>query len=299
MTKKSKTLLFFGNERILSGVDFDRSPVLEQLIKDGFSVAGVVLNKHETKTRKPMNEATASLAKAHNIPVFYPSSSSEIESIVDNTNAFGAVLIAFGMIIPSVVLSKLEGGIINVHPSLLPKYRGSSPIETAILNGDTEIGVSLMRIEEKMDAGPIYIQQSIKVVNDDKLFIANQLLSVAQQLIHDNLSKILDGELQPSAQDEDKATYTAKLTKQQAVLDTDKMSAREALNVIRAYKYYPKAKLSIGSHTVFPLKAHSSIKPEGLSVVCADQKYLVIDELMAPNGKTMSGEQFAIGYLST
>src|SRR5581483_9225315 len=125
-----------------------------------------------------------------------------------------AVLVAFGRIIPQPIIDLFPKGIINIHPSLLPKLRGPTPIETAILDGLTETGVSLMRLEAKMDAGPLYSQQKISLNGDEtKLELATKLNKVGAELLINSLPAILDGSLIPKPQNNSKATYTKLITK--------------------------------------------------------------------------------------
>lgn len=298
MTNKSKPLIFFGNERILSGVNFDSSPILDSLIKNGFKIVGVVLNKHESRSRKSKTEATEQLASKHNIPVYYPEDSSEILEIITDLKPFAAVLVAYGRIVPPQVLNKFEGGVINIHPSLLPKYRGPSPIESALLNDESVIGVSLIKLVEKMDAGPIYAQSAVDITElSDKIDISKEVLKVASQLLIDNLESILNGSLAPVTQKENLATYTNKLTTKTSVLDPKNMTAKEAALRIRAYKYYPKTRLIISGHTIFPLSCHIAKFPEdNLSIEFRDGQYLIIDTLVSPSGKLISGNDFLRGY---
>lgn len=297
MKNKSKPLLFFGNERLLSGVDFEESPILKMLLAEGFDVVGVVLNKHETKSRVIKTDATADLAKQHGLTVYYPESSAEIEKIIKETKAYAAILVAFGLIIPESSLDKLPGGVINVHPSLLPKYRGPSPIETALLNGDKKIGVSIMKLVKKMDSGPIYLQQSINLSEDeDKVVIARKLLKKASLLLRTKLDLILDGSLRPTNQDENQASYTNKLDKSSSFIDPSTMTAEYAVRLVRAYKYYPKARLKYKNHQLIVTEAHISEILKGLAIQCTDNNYLIIDKLITPSGKLSSGEDYLRGY---
>lgn len=292
----SKTLLFFGNERILSGVDLTRSPILEQLIKDGYKILGVILNFHESKSRNQKTQATIELATAHDIPVYFPSNSNEIDKIVDELKPEAAILVAYGMIIPENTIKKIPDGIINVHPSLLPKYRGPSPIETAIINGDEKIGVSIMKLAAKMDAGPVYLQSEISADNLSKKQIAETILEKSAQMMHENLDKILSGNLMPIEQNDADATFTKKFNKEDSLLKPENLNSTEMSRLVVAYQDYPKPKIIHKNNTLIILKAHVESESDGLFFKCKDDKYLIIDELLAPNGKKMTGEAYNRGY---
>lgn len=298
MKNKSKTLIFFGNERLLSGIGSNRSPILQSLIDHKYKIVAVVLNKHPTKSRKENIDATANVASRNKIPVYYPSNSNDMISVIRHFKPYAAVLVAYGRLLPSEVIDSFEGGIINIHPSMLPMYRGPSPIETSILNGDKSLGLSLMKLTDEMDAGPIYLQESIEFKTDtDKIQIANEILNTAAEILVKNLDDILSGKLNPIIQDDTKATYCTKLSRDSGRINPAAMTSAEAYNTIRAYKYYPKARIEYNNHQLIINQAHISKIPTGLHFRCVDDNYLIIDELVTPSGKTTDGESYIRGYI--
>jgi methionyl-tRNA formyltransferase len=156
MTNTSKTLVFFGNERLLTGLASTDAPILSGLIDQGYNVAAVVAHYNESKSRDKRPLEVAAIAEEHDIPVLLPDGPADIYDQLAAFHADAAVLVAYGRIVPQNIIDLFPLGIINIHPSLLPKYRGSTPIESAILNGDTTTGVSIMSLSAKMDAGPVY-----------------------------------------------------------------------------------------------------------------------------------------------
>src|SRR5690606_8654886 len=140
-----------------------------------------------------------------------------------DSGAKAGILAAFGRIIPLSVINAFPGGILNIHPSLLPKYRGSTPIEAAILNGDRLTGVSLMRLAQKMDAGPIFGQAELPLLgNESKQEIFEQLVERATSLLTTLLPGILSGSVAAAPQDESYATYVHTLTKEDGRIDWHK-----------------------------------------------------------------------------
>ena len=219
-----------------------------------------------------------------------------------NPDAFG-ILASFGTLIKSDLLRLFEPiGILNLHPSLLPKYRGASPIETAILNGDRDFSISIMKLVKAMDAGPIYYQTTIKSHEfsspfPDKSEIYNKLSTRATEW----LIKHLDNLPKTTIQDESKATYTYKFNTSMSQLDLSK-TAMDLLNQIRAFQGFPKSKLQINQHECIILNAHLDTNSQTdqharVKILCGDNQYLVIDRLQPIGRKPMDANSFYNGYL--
>jgi len=131
-------------------------------------------------------------------------------------DALLGVLVAYGNIIPKKLIDSFPLGILNIHPSLLPEYRGSSPIQAAILNQDKKTGVTIMKLDNKMDHGPIVAQEAVSLQNNDSMTageLHDKLAIVGADLLIKILPDYIAGKIKPKAQDESKATYTKKLTK--------------------------------------------------------------------------------------
>jgi len=161
--------------------------------------------------------------------------------VVDSSINLG-VLVAYGDIIPKKIIDSFPMGILNIHPSLLPKYRGSSPIQNAILNQDKETGITIMKLDNKMDHGPIVAQETIKL---DKTETAGELHDKLAINGADLLIKILpdyiQGKIEPKEQDHDKATFTEKLTKQTAKINNPGDGPLELEAFVRAMNPWPGA----------------------------------------------------------
>lgn len=306
MTNTSKTILFFGTD------DFSAIS-LKSLIKDGFSVGAVITKPDSQKGRgrKLLQPIVKDIAEEHNIPVWQPTRVADIlPNLADITQKLGyspiGVLVSYGKIIPQSVINAFEPGIINVHPSLLPIYRGPSPIETAILNGDKQTGVTIMQLSAAMDAGPIYAQTTASLLgNETAPQLEEQLGETGAKMLSDLLPKIISGQLTPTPQDDSRATYCQLLKKEDSILQPEILTAKQAEQKIRAHLVFPKTKYKISEHNIVITKAHVKKAAEvndqnetsPLSVRCSDGNYLQIDELIGPSGKAMNAAAFTNGYL--
>lgn len=296
----SKTIVFFGTD------DFS-AVSLRALIDTGFLVRAVVTKPDSRKGRgrelaKPI---VKEIAEAHNIEVWQPLTASEIsENIKNLTSQTGnkplGVLVSYGKIIPQHIIDLFDPGIINVHPSLLPKYRGPSPVETAILNGDTETGVTIMQLSAAMDAGPIYTQSVTPLSGTETAPELEQKL--AEQGARDLcaiLPAIMDGSATPTPQDDTQATYCQLLSKEASQLDTAALTAAAAERQVRAFLTFPKTKTTVAGHPIVVTKAHvKDTKETALDLECADGHFLAVDELIGPSGRVMSAQAFLNGYIN-
>lgn len=293
MTNISKPIIFFGTE------DFSLA-ALRGLIEAGYDITAVITKPDSPRgrSRKLTPPSVKVLASAHNIPVWQPA---KLRDCIDDIKALQpvtGVLVSYGKIIPAEIIDLFTPAIINVHPSLLPKYRGPSPIEAAILHGDTETGVSIMQLAPAMDAGPVYASKIHPLTgHETKPELYQTLATVGTNLLLETLPAIVDSSLQPTLQDDDAATYCHLLTKEVSLLDPTILTATEAERHIRAYLGFPKSKLTIGDRIVVVTKAHVTNEPKTpLDVQFRDGAYLAVDELVAPSGRTMSAEAYLRGY---
>ncbi len=293
MTKRSKPVLFFGTE------DFSLI-ALRGLVGDGYDIRAVITKPDSARGRghKISKPSVKLYAESKNIPVWQPVKLSEVAEDIKAIGDVAGVLVSYGQIIPQSIIDLFTPGIINLHPSLLPNYRGPSPIESAILNGDEETGVSIMQLSAKMDAGPVYIQEEIELNgHETKPELYNKLGEIGTAKLLAVLPQILDGSVQPIEQDDTQATYCNLLTKDDGLLDPTKMTAMEAERRIRAFLGFPKTRLKIFDELRIITSAHVSDKAKTpLDVMFSDRTYLIIDELVAPSGKIVSAASFLNGY---
>ncbi|HEY5442442.1 MAG TPA: methionyl-tRNA formyltransferase [Candidatus Saccharimonadales bacterium] len=305
MKKTSKKILFFGNERLATGVHSTVS-TLQALLASGYQVEAVVVAQREAgKSRSSRRLEVAVIVEQHNIPLLAPT---DLQAARDELAAFGAeaaVLIAYGKIVPQAVLDLFPQGIVNVHPSLLPLHRGSAPLESVILEGARETGVSLMRLVSKMDAGPVYAQKTVALQGDEtKQALADRLAAIGADMVLEHLPSILKGSSEPRPQNDSAATYDQLINKDDSQLDWSKPATRLEREV-RAYAGWPRSRARLGSTDVIITQAHvgeASGQPGTLITdnkqleVCCGQGSLLIDSLIPVGKQEMSAKAFLAGY---
>ncbi|MBQ6355301.1 methionyl-tRNA formyltransferase [Candidatus Saccharibacteria bacterium] len=232
--------------------------------------------------------------------IFHARKKEDLETVkklkAKNPDAFG-ILASFGVIIKKDLLDLFDatGGILNIHPSLLPKYRGPSPIETAILNGDKTFGASIMKLAEKMDAGPIYYQTTL---NFDHKAPKSEIYEGLAKTAADWLVKNLENLPEPKPQDDAAATYTEKLDTSMSKLKPSEKAADELLNEFRAFTIFPKSRYDFNGIDCIIKAAHASGAAENaLSLECKDGRYFCIDRLQPAGKKEMDVKSFINGYM--
>lgn len=259
----------------------------------------------------PLADYTLEVLKEHAEIIFHARTAADLAQAAQlkkaNPYAFG-ILASFGVLIKSDFLQLFEPeGILNLHPSLLPQYRGPSPIESAILAGDKNFSYSIMKLVKKMDAGPVYHQATLKNLPLDKLEIYHALATAGATWIVEHLSEIR--KLTPEPQNETAVSFTQKLDKTMSYLQADKHSATEIYRQIIAYQGFPKPKYQFFGKTCIILKAHlvdataivcdpsiidSLASP--LMIKCADRNFVAVDELQPEGKKPMTAKAFINGY---
>ncbi|MDO4773947.1 MAG: methionyl-tRNA formyltransferase [Candidatus Saccharibacteria bacterium] len=293
MTKTSPKIIFFGTESY-------SLVTLQTLVERGFSIAAVITKPDAPKGRghKLLPPPVKTFALEHGIPVWQPTKLRDIADDIAALRPVAGVLVAYGKIIPQSIIDLFTPGIINVHPSLLPRYRGPSPIEAAIANGDSETGVSIMQLDAAMDAGPVYAQTHRPLDGSEtKPALYDELFAAGSDLLADILPDIINGNLTPTAQNHDAATYCQLLDKNQSLITPAAMTAVQADAHVRAHLGFPRTKISINGTERIITKTHIAAAPQtSLDQHCADGRFLIIDELIAPSGKTMTAEAFLRGH---
>lgn len=300
-------ILFFGNERLGTGLA-TTAPTLQALIADGYNITGVVVaQKALGKSRQTKEQEVVQLAEKHNIPVFAPAKLADIHDELLSIEAEAAVLIAYGKLVPQSIIDIFPKGIINIHPSLLPLHRGSTPIESVILAGDKQTGVSLMQLASEMDAGPVYSQTTIDLNgNETKQDLADELQQLGAEMLVRDLPKILDGSLPAVEQDESFATYDGRISKADGLIDFN-LPAVVLERQIRAYAGWPRSRTTIEGVEVIITKSQAVegeatigavVRNSGQLGLGCSEGILIIDELMPVGKKVMSASAFVNGYLN-
>lgn len=273
MTMKSKTVVFFGNEKLATGIS-----TVEPIIQKAVRAAGFNIEQVITGQLSELRPHTAEIA----------------------------VLAAYGRIIPKSILDQFPLGIINVHPSLLPAYRGPTPIEQAILDGAEKTGVSIMQLTTGMDEGPIYTQKTVHLSGkESKNDLTKYLQTVGAELISDVLPMIFNGGLKPRQQPHPaRATYSHKLSKNNSILDWNK-PALQLEREIRAYLGWPGSKATIAGKDVTITLAHTVpasgspgqfIRTKKHLIVVTSKNGLCIDRIKPAGKNEMSISAFLVGY---
>jgi methionyl-tRNA formyltransferase len=234
-------------------------PSLHKLIEADFNVVAVVTTPDEPTGRnaKPTPPPVKVFAEQNGLRIFQPSSLKENDffDIFCNLKPDICIIVAYGKIIPQKYLDIPKYGFVNIHPSLLPKYRGPSPIQSAILNGDAETGISLIKIDDQMDHGPIITQINYTISNDKYYAeIEVDMAELGAKLLVDNLSMYIDSTLKPVEQDHASATIVKKFNRIDGKIDWSK-SAEQIRNQIRALNPNPGTWTTLNDKTLNIFKA--------------------------------------------
>jgi methionyl-tRNA formyltransferase len=298
-------IVFFGNEQLAQGLDKPITPTFDGLIASPHQVVALVLPRRaEAVSRKARPLEIVEAADRHGVNIIYANETNLSETL-QRLSADIGVLVSYGKIVPQSVIDAFPHGIINIHPSLLPKYRGSTPLETAIVNGDSQTGVSLMQLSREMDAGPVYVQAKILLSPDEtKYTLYQKAITVGSKLLLENLADIVNGKLKPTEQDDTEATFTQLLTKSDGNLSPSQMTATECERKIRAYLGWPRTRLDFhGQQTIVTAaKALGNFDGDNWSdlVKCADNSALQIIEIISPtSGKRMKTTDYLRGLKPT
>ena len=225
---------------------------LQALINSHHQVVAVYSQPDRPAGRGNKLQASAvkQLALQHNIPVFQPATlkSEEAQSELANLDADLMVVVAYGLLLPKKVLETPKYGCINVHGSLLPKWRGAAPIQRAIWAGDSETGVTIMQMDEGLDTGAMLHTSSIAIENTDtSATLYSKLSMTGPQALLETLDKLSD--IQPQKQDDSQASYAKKLSKEEARIDWQDDAAQLERNV-RAFNPWPVSYFELNGQTV-------------------------------------------------
>ena len=204
--------------------------VLKKLVNNGFSPEVVICNPDRPVGRKKVitPPPVKQLIVTNNWPIkIWQSERLDVPSYKLNIGRTDfAVVAAYAKIIPREILDMSHLGVIGVHPSLLPRYRGSSPIQSVILSGEDETGVTLYLMDEKMDHGPVLAQNMYHVAqNTTYLELMEALAKVGGDLLVETIPKFLAGEIKPKSQDHERATFTKKITIEDALISEEELKS--------------------------------------------------------------------------
>ncbi len=293
-------VLFFGTP-------YFAEVVLQGLIESEFEVVGLVCQNDKPAGRgnKLVSPKIVSIAKENNIAVYQFEKLSEHIEDFKNIDYDIAVTASYGKILPKQLLDlKL---CINVHPSLLPTYRGATPIQSALLNGDKVTGVTIMKTEVGMDDGDIYVQEKVEVDdNDDYISLLDKLAVVGLRLLLETLKKIKNNQAVRKPQDHSQATFVKLIEKQDGLLDFSQ-PVQSLVNKVRAFAESPVAYFFMGGERIKVYKAKiadmNECAPVG-QLIENKKRFLIqanggvfeILKCQAPGGKVLDATSFMNGY---
>ena len=222
-------------------------------------------------------------AHEHKIPIYYKSN----DIIKENLDADLGVCASFGEIIPELVINYFKFGILNIHPSLLPKYRGVSPVPEALKNGDTKTGITIIKMDEKMDHGPIVVQSKEEVFPDDTSeSLRTRLFQKSVDILIETIEPYLKGKIKLKEQNHNEAIFTKILTKQDGFLELTGCDPVSTERFIRAMQPWPGAWTLIDGKRLKILQAH------------LENEKLVLDEVQLEGKNPVTYQQFKEGYPS-
>lgn len=228
-------IIFFGTPK-------EVVPVLENLTRH-FDVVAVITAPDQKSGRKQLltPQPVKVSAQKLTIPVFQPHKLSESAAQIAKLDADLFIVAAYGEIIPESILKLPKLGAINIHPSLLPHYRGPTPIQTTLLNGDHASGITFIKMDAKMDHGAILHQIPVTLEKTDTFgWLMQSMFAQAAQILPGVIEDYGAGKIKPQPQDESKATYTKKITKEDGYIDLSELETLKPLEIERRIRaYYP------------------------------------------------------------
>ncbi len=304
MIKENYKIVFFGTPKFAA-------IVLDLLAKSEFKPVAVVTEPDKPVGRKQIltNPPVKETALKYNIPIFQPEKLQVISHKLQELNPDLFIVAAYGRILPKNILDIPQKGALNLHPSLLPKYRGASPIQASILAGDKITGVTIISMDEKIDHGLIISKAELKIT-DPKIRtgqLSEELANLGGQLLLKILAKWLAGKIKPVPQEHSTATFTRRLKKEDGLINWLK-NAGEIEKMTRAYWPWPTAHTRLNNKFFKIIKADTlEIKHnkkvgtifltdnKQLAVACG-QKALILKEIQLEGRRIMTAQEFLNGH---
>ena len=287
---------------------------LKRLVEDGHELCGVFTQPDKPKNRghKLTPSPVKEYALSQGLEVYQPLKMRDGEafSIVEKLAPELIVVAAYGKILPEDILNFPQYGSINVHSSLLPKYRGAAPINWAILDGETETGVSIMYMAKELDAGDVILQKTTPIdPREDALTLTMRLAELGAEALSETVEALKNGTAVRTPQDHSKMTYASMLTKDMSPVDWTR-SAHAISCQIRGLIPWPCATTDVISGEPMKLYAadetgaDSSAQPgtivaagkAGIDIACGDGKVLRLTEIQAQGGKRMTAAAYLLGH---
>ena len=298
---------------VFMGTPLFSVPSLEKLINSKKHKVLAIFTKPDKinkRGKKVEFSEVKKIAIKYNIPVYQPERLKDLDvyEYLKSLKPEVIVVVAYGKILPVGILELPKYGCINVHGSILPKYRGAAPIQRAIINGEIKTGVTTMYMDKGMDTGDMLLTNKIKITSEDTAkSMFEKISKVGADLLLKTLDEILNGTIKRIKQDDDKATYAMPLTKEEARINWEKSTAEEIVNLIRGMDAGPIAYTFLGKKRIKLFKARNIsygkvfespgtvLSENPLIVACKDGTTLEILELQAENKRRMLAKDFVMG----
>ncbi len=289
------------------GTPFFSVPILKSLYKNGFLISAVYTqpqqksNRGQKLNKSPIQETSENLDINCRCPKNLSNNEDEY-AYIKKLKADLAIVVAYGQIIPKNYLSLTKKGFINIHASLLPKWRGAAPIQRSIMNLDKETGISIMKISEELDKGPVCKKYEIKINDDNAEIISKKLSFLAAEKILENINDILEDKVNFMEQDHSKATYAKKIDKSEGQIFWDDL-APKIIGKINGLSPFPGAYFKFNGERYKVLKAKigngigkaGEVISDNLEVACSNNQSIKILEIQRQGKNPQKISEFILG----
>ncbi|MDC0945368.1 methionyl-tRNA formyltransferase [Candidatus Pelagibacter sp.] len=293
---------------IFMGTPLFAVPILKSLYQNGYQISVVFTQPPQKSQRgqKINKSAIQGISETLNLNFRCPQTlkdNNEEYEFIKNLEADLAIVVAYGQIIPKKFLDLTKKGFINIHGSILPKWRGAAPIQRSIINLDEETGISIMKIEEELDSGPISNIYKIKLdKNENAQEISEKLSLLAAEKIADNVDEILDGKAKFFDQDHTKATYAKKLNKTEGKINWNE-NAPNIIGKINGLFPSPGAFFNFNGERYKVLKAEigsgigatGEVLSEKLEIACGNNQSIKVIEIQRQGKRSQKVGEFMLG----
>ena len=296
----SKKLVFMGTPMFAV-------PILKSLYQNGYNISCVYTQPPQKSKRgqkinkSPIQGISETLNLEYRTPPFL--NNEEEYNFLNSLDADLAIVVAYGQIIPKKFLSLTKTGFINIHASLLPKWRGAAPIQRSIMNLDQETGISIMRIAEKLDTGPVCNNYKIRLnENLNALEISEKLSNLAAEKILDNVDDILEDKANFVEQDHVNATYASKIQKTEGQINWNE-NAEKIIGKINGLYPSPGAFFNFNGERYKILKAQigraqenpGSVLSDNLEIACGNNQSIIVKEIQRQGKRPQNIGEFILG----
>ena len=296
----SKKLVFMGTPMFAV-------PILKSLYQNGYNISCVYTQPPQKSKRgqkinkSPIQGISETLNLEYRTPPIL--NNEEEYNFLNSLDADLAIVVAYGQIIPKKFLSLTKTGFINIHASLLPKWRGAAPIQRSIMNLDQETGISIMRIAEKLDTGPVCNNYKIQLnENLNALEISEKLSNLAAEKILDNVDDILEDKANFVEQDHLNATYASKIQKTEGQINWDE-NAEKIIGKINGLYPSPGAFFNFNGERYKILKAQfgraqgnpGSVLSDNLEIACGNNQSIIVKEIQRQGKRPQNIGEFILG----